>query len=57
MAVSIKELTVNTQVNKQNNDKKATAETGGKLSRMDREAIIAECMARVKEMIEYELKP
>ena len=57
--MTVKQMTVNTTVKKQNDggEEKKQAGGGGGLSKSDKETIIAECMARVKEMIEYELKP
>ena len=59
MPVNIKQLTINTKVNKKNKEEKNASGGGGGggLSKLDKETIIAECIARVKEMIEYELKP
>ena len=59
--MTVKQMTVNTTVKKQgdgnnsNNNKNNSG--GGGLSKSDKETIIAECLTRVKEMIEYELKP
>ena len=59
MPVSIKQMTINTKVNKKgganNAEKKQSG--GGGMSKLDKEALIEECMARVRAMIEYELKP
>lgn len=60
MPVNIKQLTINTKVNKNSNipeEKAPSKGGGGGLSKSDKDAIIAECLAKVKEMIEYELKP
>lgn len=58
MAVSIKNLTINTKVNKAGAETENAQKKQAKaLSKMDMEAIIQECMDRVKTMIEYELKP
>lgn len=58
MPVTVKELTINTKVNKKD-DKAATPEavSSGELSQFQKELIIQECLGRVKEMLEYELKP
>lgn len=58
MPVSIKNLVINTKVNKQQKQQAKAQKAYSKgLSKMDKEAIIDECMRRVREMIEYELKP
>ena len=58
MPVSIKNMTVNTTVNKEGGgDAPAQEGGGGGLTKADKEKIIKECLERVKEMIEYELKP
>jgi hypothetical protein len=58
--MTVKQMTVNTVVKKEggeNNSNQNNSGGGGSLSKTDKETIIAECLARVKEMIEYELKP
>lgn len=58
MPVNIKQLTINTKVNKKNNkEEKTQSSSSGSLSKFDKEVIVLECLVRVKEMIEYELKP
>lgn len=60
MPVSIKQMTINTKVNKKggaDNAEKKQGGGGGGMSKLDKEALIEECMARVRAMIEYELKP
>ncbi len=58
MPVSIKQLTINTKVNKHGkNQAKAQKKHAKGLSKMDKDAIIQECLSRVKELIEYELRP
>lgn len=59
MPVSIKQMTINTKVNKQGGSENAQKKQGGGggMSKLDKEALIEECLARVREMIEYELKP
>lgn len=58
MPVSIKQMTINTKVNKQSSEEtKSAGGGGGGMSKLDKEALIEECLARVKSMIEYELKP
>jgi len=58
MPISIKQLTINTKVNKQQKQQaKAQKGYAKGLSKIDRRALIEECMDRVRELIEYELKP
>ena len=58
MAISIKQLTMNTKVSKQSgNDDKPSDSSSGSDKKLDKEAIINECMRRVKELIDYELRP
>lgn len=59
MAISIKKLTLNTTVNKQTKQQGTAQATsgGGGLSKMDKEAIIQECLDKVQEFIDYELRP
>lgn len=59
MPVSIKQMTINTKVNKQGSSENTQNKQGGGggMSKLDKEALIEECLARVREMIEYELKP
>jgi hypothetical protein len=58
MPLSVKQLTVNTTVKKdaEQSTKKGEDAAAG-LSPADREKIIEECMKRVRELIEYELRP
>ncbi len=58
MPVSIKQLTINTKVNKQQKKQAKAQKSYAKgLSKMDKDAIIEECVRQVRELIEYELKP
>ena len=58
MAISIKQLTMNTKVSKQSGgDEKAPETSSGPGKKLDKEAIINECVRRVKELIDYELRP
>lgn len=58
MPLSVKQLTVNTTVKKDaEQSTKKGEETASGLSPTDREKIIEECMKRVRELIEYELRP
>lgn len=58
MPLSVKQLTVNTTVKKEAEQSTKKGENAGVgLSPADREKIIEECMKRVREMIEYELRP
>lgn len=50
-------MTVNTTVNKEGGGDAPAQGGGGGMSKADKEKIIRECLERVKEMIEYELKP
>ena len=63
MPVSVNKLTVNTEVNKQGEGSGGGAENGqakgggGKMSKVEREDLIQECMDRVREYLEYEFRP
>jgi len=61
MAIAIKKLTFNTKVNKENESgaKGASSKggSGGPMSKIEREELIQECLNRVRDLIEYELKP
>ncbi len=58
MPISIKNLVLNTKVSKEQKEQNKAQKSYAKgMSKMDKEAIIEECMARVREMMEYELKP
>ncbi|MCH2023703.1 MAG: hypothetical protein MK207_14605 [Saprospiraceae bacterium] len=49
---------MNTKVSKQSgNDDKPSDSSSGSDKKLDKEAIINECMRRVKELIDYELRP
>lgn len=57
MAISVNQVTINTKVNKQAKENAKAQKSYSKgLSKMDMEAIIQECMDRVKAMMEYELR-
>lgn len=58
MPISIKQMTLNTTVSKET-DQPTTknAEKSGPMSTNDREKIIEECIKRVMDRIQYELKP
>lgn len=59
MAISIKKLTLNTTVNKQTKEEGTAPEGagGGGMTKMDKEAIIQECLSKVQELIDYQLRP
>jgi hypothetical protein len=59
MPISIKQLVLNTKVSKKNDkseEKPQPAASAG-LTKFEKEAIISECLRRVKDMIDYELNP
>lgn len=62
MPVSVNKLTVNTEVNKNGGSGGDTSggksgSGGGKMSKIEREDIIQECIDRVNELIEYRFHP
>lgn len=60
MSISIKKLTFNTKINKKNKQgskKNAPAGGGGPMSKVEKEQIIEECLNRVRDLIDYELRP
>lgn len=59
MAISISKLTLNTTVNKQTKQEGSAQESsgGGGVTKMDKEAIIQECLDKVQELLDYELRP
>jgi len=60
MAISVKKLTFNTKINKKDTeDSKETSATGGggPMPKLEKEQLIQECLNRVRDMIEYELRP
>jgi hypothetical protein len=59
MPISIKQLVLNTKVSKKSDKSEAKPQPAASagLSKFDKEAIINECLRRVKDMIDYELKP
>jgi len=60
MAVLIKQLTINTKVSKGagGGDPTKGGKTSSKgMSAVEKELFMQECLQRVKEMIDYELRP
>lgn len=58
MSISIKKLTLNTTVKRQaKKQAKAQKAYAKGLSKMDKDALIEECLKRVQEMIDYQLRP
>lgn len=63
MGISIKQLILNTKVKKKDKaegggkEKVENLEGSGSMSAAQKEEIIEECIRRVAEYIEYELKP
>ncbi|WP_052593658.1 hypothetical protein [Aureispira sp. CCB-QB1] len=60
MSISIKKLLFNTKINKKSKggSKDATeGGGGGAMSKLEKEELIQECLDKVRDMIEYELKP
>lgn len=61
MSISIKKLIFNTKVNKKNkngaNNTSAPSGGGGPMPKLEKEQLIQECLDRVRDMIEYELRP
>lgn len=60
MSISIKKLTFNTKINKKNKQgskNAAPAGGGGPMSQVEKEQIIEECLNRVRDLIDYELRP
>ncbi|BDS13997.1 hypothetical protein [Aureispira anguillae] len=58
MAISIKKLTLNTKVNKHAKEQSKAQKSFAKgLSKMDRESLIQECLDRVRDLIDHELRP
>jgi hypothetical protein len=62
MGISIKQLILNTKIKKKGGSGGAENNSKGKadsssISKLEKEEIIQECMQRVAEYIEYELKP
>lgn len=60
MSISINKLTFNTKVNKQNQGSTKNAPAsggGGPMPKLEKEQLIQECLDRVRDMIEYELRP
>lgn len=59
MSISIKKLTFNTKINKKNKEggKGASSGGGGPMPKMEKEQLIQECLDRVRDLIEYELRP
>ena len=60
MSIAIKKLTFNTKVNKENESGAKGASSkggGGPMSNKEKEELIQECLNRVRELIDYELRP
>lgn len=61
MSIAIKKLTFNTKVNKENESGGKGASSngggGGPMSEKEKEELIQECLDRVRELIDYELRP
>lgn len=63
MPVSVNKLTVNTEVNKQGeggqgeSGSNSGGKGSGKLSKIEREDLIQECLDRMREYLEYEFRP
>lgn len=61
MSISIKKLTFNTKINKENNGESNKAAPsgggGGPMPKLEKEQLIQECLDRVRDMIDYELRP
>lgn len=60
MSISIKKLTFNTKINKKNTQGDQGASSGGgggPMPKMEKEQLIQECLDRVRDLIEYELRP
>jgi hypothetical protein len=62
MGISIKQLILNTKIKKKADAGGGEKDSKGKvdsssISKVEKEEIIHECMQRVAEYIEYELKP
>jgi hypothetical protein len=59
MSLSIKKLTFNTKINKENKEG-APSEGGGgggPMPESEKEDLIEECLNRVRDLIDYELRP
>ena len=58
MPVTIKQLTLNTKVSKKEGaSSEIPEEKSSSATNVDKEEIINECMKRVKELLDYELRP
>ena len=59
MSISIKKLIFNTKINKKNGNKDAPSAGGGggPMPKLEKEQLIQECLDRVRDLIEYELRP
>lgn len=58
MAVLIKQLTINTKISKSaGGDLQKAKSTSKGMSAAEKELFMQECLERVKDMIEYELRP
>lgn len=60
MSISINKLTFNTKINKKNEEgtsSKGYGGGGGAMPKLEKEQLIQECLNRVRDLIEYELRP
>jgi|VirMetMinimDraft_7_1064189.scaffolds.fasta_scaffold237382_1 hypothetical protein len=60
MSISIKKLIFNTKVNKQDEGGGKGASSGGgggPMPKLEKEQLIQECLDKVRDLIEYELRP
>ena len=59
MSISIKKLTFNTKINKQNKDGKGAPAKGGggPMPKKEKEELIEECLNRVRDLMDHELRP
>lgn len=62
MPVSVNKLTVNTKVSKEGGEgegqnSQPQQSGGGKMSKIEREELIQECLDRVEELLDYRLRP
>ncbi|CAA6821184.1 MAG: Unknown protein [uncultured Aureispira sp.] len=61
MAIAIKKLTFNTKINKDNQGGTKGASSkgggGGPMSKKEKDELIQECLNKVRDLIDYELRP
>jgi hypothetical protein len=60
MSISIRKLIFNTKVNKKNKGGDQGASSGGgggPMPKKEREELIQECLDKVRDLIDYELRP